>query len=136
MSILLKVMSAFAFVAWAIFTGLLRLFFGNSALVRYLDQEVTQNVRELKALNAEQARTMACLPMTDQVLFYTHVKDGPYPHGRTATANYNFWRESRPEPYADLYRKLQYSTKEAEADMKKQSMPKYFRKEVLELLYT
>lgn len=133
LSLILKALSVWAFMSWTIFMGVLRLICRKSVLVRYLDTEVTQHVRELKALNAEQAKTITYLTPADQVLYYTHFK-GPWQNTRGGTANYRYWRNASPEPYANLYRKLGYGTTDVETLMQKANMPVYFRKAVHKLI--
>lgn len=110
--------------------ALLSFMMPRSPLVKYLDQEVLEPYRQLKAVNAEQARVLSEMNTSDQMLFFSWSK---FPAVKAATRKY--WDAARPSVYVELYKTLGYSAAEAEEAMLKQlKAPEDFRKKVQELL--
>jgi hypothetical protein len=126
MAIILSVLSVCSFFAWKTLIGLLRVINPNSALVRYLNTEVTLHRRELQEFDRAQSRTISRMHAADQILMF--VSRLPLTQARAAKRRY--WKAANPSDYAKIYKRLGYSRIDAEVNMRERNMPGYFRKKV------
>ena len=132
MASLLNILSGFAFFAWRVLMGLLSFCMPKSALLQYLNTEVTANKAELRALDSMQAATISKMEAPDQILLFF----SQLPLTQAKAAKRRYWKNANPSDYAKLYNKLGYSSEEAEKIMcEEEKMPGYFRKKVHSRLY-